>query len=273
MPSKRLIVNLSIVILVALVGAGIYVVSTRQVVPSTPTRSPSPVPTLTPTWKQKVEKTTRKVGEKEGSFLIRKINPSSVTGLWWGLEPVARVDDPGTPRTLHIGDDIGFACAGVSDKLTQIDFSDQSVTFIKVVSPPPPGGCPICLAGNTLIETPVRLVPAKDFQAGMSVWTRDKTGHRVSGLVTKTSRVQVPPTHQMVHLVLGDGRELFASPGHPTMNGRTIGDLAPGDVYNGGSVAGTQRVPYSESATYDILPSGDTGLYWANGILVGSSLR
>ena len=136
-----------------------------------------------------------------------------------------------------------------------------------------PGGCPICLAGGALIDTPSGSAPVKDLQVGMSVWTTDKTGQRVSGVITKTSKVSVPPTHQMVHLVLNNGRELFVSPGHPTIYGRIIGNLAPGDRYDGAFVVSVERVPYNEGATYDILPSGETGFYWANGILIGSTLR
>jgi hypothetical protein len=37
-------------------------------------------------------------------------------------------------------------------------------------------------------------------------------------------------------------------------------------------VDGTERVAYAEPETYDVLPAGATGCYWANGILVGSTL-
>ncbi len=87
------------------------------------------------------EKIVRKVGEQEGSYLIKKINPDSVDGLWFQAYPVARMD--GSPRTLHIGDDIGYACEGISEKLTAIDFSGQTITFIKVTGKRPVGGCPI----------------------------------------------------------------------------------------------------------------------------------
>ena len=127
------------------------------------------------------------------------------------------------------------------------------------MKPPPPGG------GESLL--------VKDLEINMSVWTTDQTGQRVSSVITKASKVSVSPTHQMVDLILNDGRELFVSPGHPTIDGRTVGNLAVGDEYDGGSVLSAKRVPYGESATYDILPSGDTGFYWANGILVGSTLR
>jgi len=273
MNPKGFINILLIIIVVALVGAGIYVALNRQVLPPTPTPTPSPSPTPTPIPVPGGEKIIRKVGEKESSFLIQKINPNSVKGLWFEIYPIERPNDPGTPKTLYIGDDIGYVCEGVSEKLISINFSGQTVTFNKVVGQPPYGGCPICLAGNTLIDTPSGLVLVKDLQVGTSVWTSDKTGQRVSGIITKTSKVPVPPTHQMIHLVLNDGRELFVSPGHPTIDGRTVGNLASGDVYNGTSVVSADHVPYGESATYDILPSGDTGFYWANGILIGSTLR
>lgn len=132
--------------------------------------------------------------------------------------------------------------------------------------------CPICLAGSTFIDTPSGQVLVKDLQLGMSVWTTDKNGLRISGVITKTSKVPVPPTHQMVHLIIKDGRELFVSPGHPTIDGRIVGNLTNGDLYDGAFVVSVERVFYNEGATYDILPSGDTGFYWANGILIGSTL-
>jgi hypothetical protein len=133
--------------------------------------------------------------------------------------------------------------------------------------------CPICLAVNTLIDTPSGAIPVQQLREGMQVWTVDKFNNRIVGVVQKTSKVQVPPTHKMVHLVLDDERELFVSLGHPTIDGRTVGDLIQGDLYDGASVTSVGRVSYDGNATHDILPSGDTGFYWANGILVGSTLR
>jgi hypothetical protein len=84
-----------------------------------------------------------RVGDRVGYFLINKINPDSVDGLQAIVYPVARSDGSGTPRTLHIGDDIGLACEGISEKLTSLDFSGQTVTFTKITGPAPRGGCPI----------------------------------------------------------------------------------------------------------------------------------
>lgn len=133
--------------------------------------------------------------------------------------------------------------------------------------------CPICLAENTLIDTPLGSISVKDLRIGMPIWTTDKAGRRVSGIVTKTSKVPVLPTHQMVHLIFDDGRELFVSPGHPTIDGRTVGNLVVNDLYDGARVITAIRVAYGNTATYDILPSGETGFYWANGILLDSTLH
>ncbi len=244
--------------------------------PPTPTPTPRPVPAPAPVPKN--GEIIIKVGEQEGSFLVQKINSDSVEGLWRDAIPIPMpcalgVSVCGNPQTIRIGDNIGYACMGVSEKLTSIDFSGQKIVFNKIVGKPPMGGCPICLSGKTLIDTPSGSVLVKDLQVGMPVWTTDKTGRRVSGIVIKTSKVSVPPTHQMVHLVLDDGRELFVSPGHPTIDGDVVGNLIPNDFYDGARVVSSNRVTYDDSNTFDILPSGDTGFYWANGILVGSTLH
>lgn len=245
-----------VILVVALAGAiGFFALDINQI--------PTPAPIG--------ENIIRRVGDHEGSFLVQIINRDSVDGIWYQAYPVPR--NVGEPRTLYIGDDIGYACEGISEKLVSINFSKQTITFDRIVGEEPLGGCPICLAGNTRIDTPAGPVLVTDLQIGMPVWTIDKSGQRISGVIIKTSKVSVPPTHQMVHLVLNDGRELFVSPGHPTIDGRVVGVLASGDLYDGVSVISVERVSYSESATYDILPSGDTGFYWANGILIGSTLR
>ncbi|GEM_PF-687409 len=133
--------------------------------------------------------------------------------------------------------------------------------------------CPICLAKNTLIDTPQGAVAVQDVWVGETVWTTDKSGVRVPGVVVEVSKTPVPPTHIMVNLLLDNGHALLASPGHPTVDGRTVGELVAGDVYNGARVVRASRVSYSDGYTYDILPSGNTGFYFANGILLGSTLR
>jgi hypothetical protein len=132
--------------------------------------------------------------------------------------------------------------------------------------------CPICLAIGTLIDTPSGAVPVQDLRVGMLAWTLDKAGLRVAQPLLQVSRTLVPSDHQVVHLVLEDGRQLWVSPGHPTSDGRHIGQLQTGDTLDGATVLSARLVPYAAPATYDLLPAGDTGFYWANGILLASTL-
>lgn len=137
-------------------------------------------------------------------------------------------------------------------------------------SGPPP--CPICLAASTLIATPGGAVRVIDITPGMQVWTTDRDGKRVAATVQEVGSTQVPAGHLMVHLVLADGRELLASPGHKTADGRALGSLAAGDSLDGSTIKLWELVPYSGDRTYDLLPAGPTGTYWANGVLLSSTL-
>jgi hypothetical protein len=152
-----------------------------------------------------------------------------------------------------------------------IDASGSIHLALRAPSGPPP--CPICLARGTLIATPAGAIPVQDLRPGMAVWTADAAGARMLGLVLRVASTPVPPTHEVVQLVLSDGRSLDASPGHPLPDGRRLGDLQPGDLLDGTRVVSADLVPYAGGATFDLLPSGRTGTYWANGILLGSTLR
>lgn len=132
--------------------------------------------------------------------------------------------------------------------------------------------CPICLAAGTLVDTPRGPVAVEDLRMGDSVWTMNGAGERVHAKILNLRNVRVPATHQVIHVNLSDGRELYASPGHPTADGQPLGDLKVGDLLDGAYVTLTESLQYEGIATYDLLPSGDTGLYWANGILMGSTL-
>lgn len=121
--------------------------------------------------------------------------------------------------------------------------------------------CPRCLGANTLIDTPGGPMAVQDLSVGMSVWTLDVAGRRVAASVVQVARVHAPTTHQMTRLRLDDGREVFASPGHPTADGRALAHLHRGDALNDARVVSAERVRYAENYTYDILPSGGTGAY------------
>jgi hypothetical protein len=133
--------------------------------------------------------------------------------------------------------------------------------------------CPICLAAHTLIDTPHGSVPVEQVRPGDIVWTLSGSGQRVAQPVLKVARVPVSEGHVLVHLKLADGRELWASPGHPTADGRVLAALHAGEMLDGARIVLAERISYDGSATYDVLPAGSTGFYWADGILMGSTLH
>lgn len=157
----------------------------------------------------------------------------------------------------------GSFITGTIDGNGSIEVQEQTPSF---------PACPICLAAGTLIDTPQGQIPVEGLQVGDLVWTVSASGERIYAAILKTGRVIVPASHRMVHVILSDGRELWASPGHPAADGRNLGDLKVGDILDGAHVTLIERIPYKGIATYDLLPAGSTSFYWANEILIGSTL-
>jgi hypothetical protein len=157
----------------------------------------------------------------------------------------------------------GSLITGTIDGTGSIEIQKQEASFPT---------CPICLAVGTLIDTPRGAVRVEKLQVGDQVWTMSESGVRVAGEIDRLGSVRVPSRHQIIHIALSDGRELWASPGHPTADGRRLDDLRLHDALDGARIVLVERLPYAGSNTYDLLPSGDTGFYWANGILLGSTL-
>ncbi len=133
-------------------------------------------------------------------------------------------------------------------------------------------GCPKCLSSLSQIDTPNGAINVKDLKIGAMVWTRNAQGKKIAAPILKTSKVPVSK-HKVIHLVLTDGRSLDVSAPHPTANGKLVGDLKAGDWYDGSIVKSATLISYTGSATYDLLPAGDTGYYFANGIVMGSTLK
>ena len=133
--------------------------------------------------------------------------------------------------------------------------------------------CPICLAMDTRIATPRGDVLVQDLRVGDVVWTLEASGERVAAPLIEVGKTPVPNTHEVVLLALADGRAVRASPGHPTADGRSIGDLRIGDELDRTRVVQAGRVPYTAGFTFDVLPAGATASYWANGIVLKSTLR
>ncbi len=132
------------------------------------------------------------------------------------------------------------------------------------------GGCPICLAAADRIATPNGEVPVSQLTPGMLVWSIDG-GRRVAAQISVVGHTPAPFGHRVIRVVLADGRAIVASPGHPTADGRRIGELRTGDALDGSRVTAMDVMPYAGN-TWDLLPLSSTGEYWANGVLLGSTL-
>ncbi len=132
--------------------------------------------------------------------------------------------------------------------------------------------CPICLARGQLIDTPRGPVPVELLAIGDPVWTLDREGRPIVGIVIAIGSTRVPAGHEMVHLATSGGSSVIASAGHPLPDGRRVGDLRPGDVVDGVIVVAAERIAYLEEETFDLLASGPTGAYRIDGTWLASTL-
>ena len=164
--------------------------------------------------------------------------------------------------SLRTGQNQGQSIEGTITAAGKIKVTSRQTSF---------NTCPICLTEGTLIDTPDGPVAVERVREGTVVWTVDGTGNRIAAEVLETASTPVYTGFLAVRIELSDGRTITASPGHPTAEGRAMADYRAGDTLDGAVVVKSERVPY-EGATYDILPAGETGLYMANGILLGSTL-
>ena len=171
--------------------------------------------------------------------------------------------DGGYDFSLRTSHDQGLCIEGSISLLGEIHESTREPCF---------NTCPICLTKGTLIDTPDGLVPVQDVTMGFLVWTMDEAGNRMVAPVIDTIATPVPPGFAVVEVALDDGRTVRASPGHPTADWRPLGDYRVGEKLDGRAVASIERVRYEGGFTYDLRPAGSTGLYWANGVLLMTTL-
>lgn len=131
---------------------------------------------------------------------------------------------------------------------------------------------PNCLSHDTLISTPEGNLPVSDLRTGMVVFTLDRAGNKIIEPVELVMKLSGAEGYDLRHIVLTDGRELIVSGTHPTAEYGRIADFCPGDILDGSMIVSIENVRHSGSYVYDLLPAGETGFYWANGVLLGSTL-
>jgi predicted lipoprotein with Yx(FWY)xxD motif len=137
-------------------------------------------------------------------------------------------------------------------------------------SPAPPRG--YCLSVAARISTSTGSVPVADVKPGMSVWSTDLAGRRILVKILRVHHTAVSSSHRMVRLRLADGRHVLVSLGHPLPNGKPVATLVAGQQFEGTRVVSAARVRYGKPYTYDLLPAGPTHTYFADGVLLGSTL-
>lgn len=185
----------------------------------------------------------------------------------WKLLQVIPLDPSGNIYFFHY-----LVLSGTSYEIVAGSVSQAGAVTVSSRTPSTRPNCPICLAASTPIATPNGPIRVTDIRIGTIVWTEAPDGSRIAAPVVEVGSMEAPAGHRMVHLVLADGRELLVSPGHRTADGRQAGDLALGDELAGSTITKWELVPYTGGRTYDLLPAGATGFYWANGIPMSSTL-
>jgi hypothetical protein len=164
--------------------------------------------------------------------------------------------------TIRTGQNQGKAYQGTISAMGVVKVTNETTSF---------NTCPICLAAGTLIDPPSGLLPVEELHKDMVIYRVDSAGKKIKGVISATASVPAPSSFKISTITLNDGRIVSASPGHPAASGRAIGGLEVGDALDGGIVVSVTYEFYTGS-TFDILPLGGTGLYWANGILLKSTL-
>jgi hypothetical protein len=127
-----------------------------------------------------------------------------------------------------------------------------------------------CASPDTAIATPNGERAIASLRPGDEVYSVDGDAIRVVPIlrVNRTAVVR----HHVRRIRLASGALLDVSAGHPTADGRTFADLRAGAELDGMTISGADTVPYDYPYTYDILPASDTGTYFAEGVLIGSTL-
>jgi hypothetical protein len=163
--------------------------------------------------------------------------------------------------------DLGQLCCSVPGPV---------MTGLSCEQPTEEGTCPrgcvmcVCASPDTPIATPGGDRPIASLSAGDLVYSVHRSQIRAVP-VLRTSRTAVVD-HRVRRLTLANGAVLEISAGHPLADGRSLGELQPGELLDGVEVLEIDTIPYAHPFTYDILPDSESGAYFAGGVLMGSTI-
>jgi hypothetical protein len=136
-------------------------------------------------------------------------------------------------------------------------FNQGSIPFSRTGQTGLLGG--ICLHPDTCIDTPTGPIPVDELLPGDVVWTLGEGGEKRNAFVVRTTK-QLAPGHKVLRIEAPNG-PILVSAGHPLPDGTPIGE-----VYHG------EEFPLDELYTCDIAVSGPSGIYYTNGLALGSTI-
>lgn len=136
-----------------------------------------------------------------------------------------------------------------------------------------PLGCPECdcASPNTPIATPDGERPIAELTEGDLVYSIEDNAI----VAVPIQRVRVNPVldHEVVRVALANGQVLEVSADHPTADGRNFAQLHEGSELSDVGILDVRLIRYEHEFTYDILPASSTGVYFAAGVAIGSTLH
>lgn len=166
----------------------------------------------------------------------------------------------------------GSSCCAVGQLCCEVNVGPATLSCSDPIDGTCPKGCPecACAAPDTPIATPSGEVPIAELRMGDLVYSQDAHGI----VVVPIRQVNRTPVlgHTVLEITLRGERSLQISPDHPDAEGLPLGRLAPGSWHQGVHIQSVRTVPYQGSMTYDVLPAGETGVYFAAGLPIGSTL-
>lgn len=134
------------------------------------------------------------------------------------------------------------------------------------------GTCGVCRCASP--DTPIATASGnraiRDLRVGDLVYSV----HRDSIQLVPIKRIHrvAAVNHHVLRVEFASGAKFEMSAMHPTANGKPLSAFGVGDELMGERIVRVTRIPFQHSHTYDILPDSDTGTYFADGVLVGSTL-